>query len=216
MAPTFLGIAGLSKPATLDGKSLVPLLMPSVYAGEPSTNGKLAASLTQHVGELLARAGPAGASAYAAGWRTAAFIEYYYVEYNTKCVGNCTNPNEAQGYPHKDSWCGDLTPGSNANCWALYGCDTDCYPTESPANNFIVLRSMPGSQFGDTMYAEFETGDLNRAEINFTKVDFHELYNSTADPWQMQNLYNSTSATTLTALHDALRVFASCAGDACP
>jgi hypothetical protein len=68
--------------------------------------------------------GEPDASAYAAGWRDAAFIEYYYVAANVKCVGNCTPPTLAKGYPHKDSWCGDLTTDANANCWALYGCDT--------------------------------------------------------------------------------------------
>lgn len=32
MAPTFLGLAGLAKPADLDGKSLLPLMMPDAFA----------------------------------------------------------------------------------------------------------------------------------------------------------------------------------------
>lgn len=217
MAPTFLGLAGLSKPSTFDGKSLVPLLMPSVFVGDVSAESAgILSSTKRHMNDLLEGTGSAGPQSYAANWRTAAFIEYYFVEPNVKCVGGCNPPGEAQGYPHRDTWCGDLTPGANANCWALYGCSTDCYPTESPANNFIVLRSMPGSEFGDTMYAEFQTGNQNNADVDFANPDFHELYNCTADPWQMQNLYNETSSNTLTALHSALRVFASCSGDACP
>ena len=34
MAPTFLGLAGLSKPAIFDGKSLVPLLLGAVPPGD--------------------------------------------------------------------------------------------------------------------------------------------------------------------------------------
>jgi hypothetical protein len=60
--------------------------------------------------------------------------------FNFKCTGNCTPPVGRRGYPEADSWCGDLTPGANAHCWALYGCDTDCFPTESTANNYIALR----------------------------------------------------------------------------
>jgi len=215
MAPTFLGLAGLDKTAVMDGKSLVPLLMPSAYAGDEVEIAKLPESTKKHVAGLLAKAGAAGAKAYAANWRTAAFVEYYYVADNVKCVGNCTLPKEANAYPHADTYCTDLTPGAYANCWAM-GCSTECYPTESIMNNFIVLRSMEGSPFGDTMYAEFESGNLNQQPIAFDNIYFHEYYNVTADPWEMNNLYNLTAASTQKALHDALHVFASCTGDACP
>ena len=34
--------------------------------------------------------------------------------------------------------------------------------------------------------------------------------------WCPSNLYKTTAKATLTVMHEKLRVFASCAGDACP
>ena len=232
MAPTFLGLAGIAKPATMDGKSLVPLLMPDAFAAaggsppSPSSSvavpvAPVAASTAAHLSERLAAMGSAGAAQYAVGWRTAAFIEHYFVAPNDKCVkGTASNPchpkTAGAEYPHVDTWCGDLTPGAAAACWALYGCVDDCYRTETPANNFIVLRSMPGSEFGDTAYMEFQTGNQDTEDVDFATPDFFELYDTAADPWMMKNKYSATPAATLAAMHAKLREFASCAGDACP
>ena len=65
MAPTFLGIAGLPKPATMDGHSILPLLVSSDAAAELSVPQSVAAHLSS-LGDP---------SDYAASWRTAAFIE---------------------------------------------------------------------------------------------------------------------------------------------
>jgi hypothetical protein len=77
---------------------------------------------------------------------------------NDKCVASCKALKPAQEYPNSDSNCGILTPGNNSECWGGKGCTTDCYKTESLANNFIGLRSMKGSAFGDMLYAEVRSG----------------------------------------------------------
>ena len=152
-------------------------------------------------------------AAYASAWRDAAFIEYYYVAPNVKCVESCAAPGGK--YPHGDSWCTDLP--DNSKCWGP-PCKQDCYPTEDLDNNFIGLRSMSGSALGDTLYAEFQHGNADQAPVNFgaSSVNFHEVYDVAADKWQMHNLYNSTAPATLQAMHAKLRAFFDCAGDACP
>ncbi len=57
------------------------------------------------------------------------------------------------------------------------------YDTESPANNFLGIRHVdPAGEFGDSLYAEFQTGVQSaRFEVDFSKVDFVEYYNLTAD-----------------------------------
>ena len=195
MAPTFLALAGVEVSADrFDGKSLVPLLKPN----EPN------------------------AQMYAEAWRDHVFLEYYYVEPNNKCVENCSVVPPNHQYPHRDADCGDLTPENNAVCWGGNLCNQACYPTESPANNFIALRFMAGSAHGDLLYSEFQNGNQINYDINFENVDFVEMYNNTVDKWQMNNLvpegnpsFFNDSNTPGGKLHAALHQWYNCKGSTC-
>ena len=74
MAPTWLSLVGLPKPAHMDGKSITPLLIDATVAGVP----------TQTVAGINQLA-PQGKTAYGAAWRDSIFIEYYYNSRNAKC-----------------------------------------------------------------------------------------------------------------------------------
>ena len=209
LAPTFLGLAGLAKPAVMDGKSIVPLLVD----GADRPGGALAAT-RQHIAAVAGAGSAAGSvEGYRTKWRQEVFIEYYYCEYNDKCVSDC-RPNPGR-YPHGDENCGDLEHGTQ--CWSPV-CDESCYRTENQANNFIGLRRPPGTAGGDVLYAEFQSGDLAKADVKFDAVDFTEYYNVSADPWQMKNLAASSSLTVAARdeLHTRLHLWYNCAGDACP
>lgn len=93
--------------------------------------------------------------------------------------------------------------------------------TETPANNFIAVRNMKGSKLGNTLYAEYQSGDqhqswTNMINIDFTKVDFVEYYNNDNDEWQMHNLAKTADKATLAALHQKVQAWYHCAGDECP
>lgn len=166
IAPTWLGLAGLSRPASMDGRSIAPLLID----GGDETVPKQTRS---HVNQLA----PDGRDAFAAGWRDSAFIEYYYNADNAKCNG---------------------------------------YKTEDLHNNFIGLRHMADSEFGDTSFTEYQTGNQKEGDINFDDLDFVEYFNLSDDPWQMKNLWKQGDNVTQAKLHDKLRVWFTCRGDSCP
>jgi len=193
IAPTLLTLAGVDvDPERFDGRSFAHLIAPSL-----------------------------GGAKEAQPWREAVFFEYYYVDDNDKCVENCKPLSRKQEYPNADSLCANLTPFANSVCWGGSQCNMSCYPTETLANNFIAIRSMPGSTLGDTLYAEFQYGSQIKRNISFDAVDFVELYNATADPWMMKNLAAGADGKIAPPskhplLHAALRKFFECKGSTCP
>ena len=72
------------------------------------------------------------------------------------------------------------------------------------------------SQCVDSWNAEFQTGDLTSASVEFDKVDFLEYYDVDADPWQMNNLAKTAPKAELAPLKTKLRTWYSCAGSSCP
>lgn len=199
VAPTLLGLAGLAAPVDYDGHSIARFLI------SPELEDQVPQSTQRHL-RALAEPGEA-----AQRWRKELFIEYYFVDYNTKCVLNCPNMS---AYPFADSWCGDLA--NNRDCWCSREekLETGCYYTETPANNFIALRDFSGGR--NVLYAEFQTGQLQEVPIDFSNVDFLELYDVAKDPWQMSNLINHTEEAAKQAWHRRLREWYQCAGNACP
>jgi len=194
IAPTFLGLAGIPKPALMDGKSIVPFLV--------TEEEQTSASTKQHLQAL----GPL--SEYTATWRKEVFIEYYYCEQNIKCMGECTGKGS---YPKADTTCGDLV--NNKKCWTPI-CKSNCYPTEDSSNNFIALRSLTPDD--NTLYAEFQKGDLADGKVEFDAVDFKEFYDVSADPWEMNNIVHTVPTAQLAAKHEKLHRWFNCVGDACP
>jgi N-acetylglucosamine-6-sulfatase len=202
LAPTWLGLAGVKAPSTMDGRSIVPFLVDSKQETQ-----RLSDSTKEHLLDL------GDASTYASTWRKEVFIEYYYCNWNTKCTGKCP----AGDYPNKDSNCADLE--NNADCWCgQKGASTDptCYETEDLTNNFIAVREL--SKGNNRVYAEYQTGDLASAGINFDKEvpDFVEYYDNDKDPWQLQNLAKTDLSLDLMPLHEKLQKWYKCAGASCP
>lgn len=193
LAPTFLELGLVDSPpsedyAIPDGTSLVSLLF----------NGQ---------------------SSVAAGWRTTNFIEYYFVNDNAKCVENCSIPGT---YPEAEAACADLSTMPNGDCWGTeknmgetpatdMACNADCYITEDIRNNFIALRRPSDG----LLYAEYKTGDQTDGNVEFSSPDFNELFNTTEDPWHVNNLYSSADPALIQELHDELLTWFACSGDSC-
>jgi len=205
LTPTFLGLAGISRPSYHDGRSILPFLIPAITPDLP-------AATKAYLQTLLP------VTEYRESWRDKVFFEYYFIHTNLKCTTNCmTLPTEKQ-YPNADVTCGDLTPYENSNCWGNGWpnqlCNETCYPIETPANNFIAIRTMPWSNYGDSLYAEFQSGNQFNEDIDFSNISFVEMYDVATDPWQMNNLAYESDID-LSKLHQELHTWFHCAGETC-
>lgn len=67
--------------------------------------------------------------------------------------------------------------------------------------------------------AEFQRGSLPEGTIRYDPPNFVEYFDVASDPWQLNNLAAAGAArpdATLAALREELRVWRTCAGEACP
>merc|ERR1712159_37270 len=67
---------------------------------------------------------------------------------------------------------------------------------DEPQNQWRMLRVI--NETHNISYIEWDQKYI------FDKVDFHEYYDNTADPWQQTNLWESTDSATQAALHAEL------------
>ena len=103
VAATWIGLAGLPKPATFDGRSIAPLL---INASDPTVPEATRSHL-----EDVAPGGLQGQATYRASWRDTAFVEYYFNSPNAKCGGYITEDtsNNFIGIRHVSGAFGDLS-----------------------------------------------------------------------------------------------------------
>lgn len=210
LAPTFLGLAGVAVPGTMDGKSLVPFLLDSE------------AQITEHARNHLEALGDL--QVYHDEWRQEVFIEYYYCNWNVKCVNPQCKGDTPQGkhrysYPQSDGYCTTLTPGNNTDCWCQsqeYPVDPagDCIPVEDPINNFLALRRLQAGQ--NFVYAEYQRGDMSTADVRFDNISFVEFFDLDTDPDHMYNLGMNASVEVTKPISDLLRTYFNCIGSSCP
>ena len=89
-------------------------------------------------------------------------------------------------------------------------------PIEEEDNNFIAVRhfAAAGSKYGEFVYAEFQNG--SDGNIAFDKTNTFEAYNLTADPWQLNNIYEDLSDPVKAELHQQVHTWLTCKGSYCP
>merc|ERR1711870_43846 len=75
---------------------------------------------------------------------------------------------------------------------------------DEPQNQWRMLRVLNATH--NLAFIEWDQ------KYVFDKVDFHEYYNLTADPWQQVNLWTATSPAMQDALHAELQFMYQCKG----
>lgn len=204
LAPTILELAGVQNPSNMapfDGRSFASLLIPEKLEEETLPATRLMLQSYQPRDILLQ------------SWRDTVFFEYYFVDDNIKCTRNCT---VSYFYPFEDSWCTNLIDQPNEQCWCWGDDPNVCYQTESTINNFIALHKI---DYLETLYVEYQNGSQVEQNIAFDQVDFHELYETSNDAWQLNNLYTEKSRNNpsyIKSLHEELRNWFHCSGLSCP
>jgi N-acetylglucosamine-6-sulfatase len=98
----------------------------------------------------------------------------------------------------------------------------DGHHIDGPDNNFIAVRHLPGSAYGNVLYAIFQWANgtnYGTGNVDFQDPFFFEFYNMDSDPWQMNNIFNEVNGSKpemIAALHAEAQVWLRCKGASCP
>ena len=80
------------------------------------------------------------------------------------------------------------------------------------SNSYRALRFVADAEYGDLLYAEFTAAP----DWGFDAVDFRELYDLSADPFQLDNLWPNASASVRAKYLSDMGTVWGCKGAACP
>ena len=129
-----------------------------------------------------------------------------------------------KGGPSRDPFACDGDMAGSANEWEClsafgeagsgWGGSPDRHDFDSVNNSFSALRWVrPFGGAGTLLYAEFTDVD-NAAAWDFapSEINFYELYNMTADPFALDNIYSRADEDLLKALRDKLHAAIRCRG----
>ena len=103
------------------------------------------------------------------------------------------------------------------NCKESYGVgDGNCWMVDSlKSNSWRQLRIMNGTM--NWNYVEYDPDwQFKTSDESGAGLQHYELYDVEADPYQVDNIYSSTSKEILTALHQQLDDYFNCKGKSCP
>ena len=82
---------------------------------------------------------------------------------------------------------------------------------DCPANTYRALRVIEPAKRGNLLYVELTMVQ----DWWFEDINFRELYDLDADPFQLRNIYNTSSPAVKAELATELREYWHCAGSTC-
>eukprot|EP00730_Choanoeca_flexa_P017630 TRINITY_DN8513_c0_g1_i1.p1 TRINITY_DN8513_c0_g1~~TRINITY_DN8513_c0_g1_i1.p1 ORF type:complete len:564 (+),score=126.97 TRINITY_DN8513_c0_g1_i1:170-1693(+) len=192
--PTMLELAGAEVPDFIDGKSFLPLIL---NQDSPLQSEQL--------------------KQRAAQWRDHFMVEYYSVG---------TYYNDHSGIWSDDTntkTCGSKPPRSPPQFANISKCKEanetgagECYFIDSThSNSWRLLRIMTEEE--NLAYIEYDPKWKFEATSPVGEgLQFYELYNVTADPYQVDNIYDRVRDELKQELHQKLAAYWICSGASCP
>lgn len=213
-ASTWLAMAGLPNPSSFDGRSLLPHLISVDKEGLLPSPTR--AQLVADQAELTRRP-----------WRTEQFHQYY-----NQGGPSPYSPGKCPQTPGVFMPCEGWAPGSSTNpdqsasdlSQPRFPRDKGLFATIRPlddySNTYIGLHVLdPSVGSGHYKYAEYQA-ECRPEEIDakacFSNVDTYQLFDLVVDPFELQNVYNSTDRSITDQLAARLRKWYPCAGSNCP
>ena len=205
LAPTWLALAGIAAPPTMDGRSFLPWivsrapdkraeLMPATRRGLLLPRRKRRAS-ARAAGRTINGTSPAIAPST---FRTEQFVQYY-------------SPG-----PWSPPLGGDTCPACVAS-----GLNATPRMICSQSRTYIGLhiKELAQGGLGHYKYGEYQTNCTSEQMLSMTCFDnitAYELFDLQADPWERYNVVHSAPVALLAELRHRLRQYYPCQGHACP
>jgi hypothetical protein len=126
--------------------------------------------------------------------------------FHHRSVGTLYSDHDTIWFPKKGDFRGQVERAPKANAsGALW------YVDDTLTNSFRALRIWNASH--NMMYAEF---DHAWTFTNRSSIEFFEAYDLEADPWALNNIYDTLSAPDKASLHENIAAYFTCSGAECP
>jgi len=229
-APTWLAMAGIPTPPTMDGRSLLSQLI-GTPAGQSEGHGDDQDEDERAIAELplatRAQLQRERAGLAQRPWRQEQFHQYYN-QGGPSPVHPQQCPQKVGAFKPCEGW----SPGSTTNPTQQPGDLSEprfprddglvatVRPLDDYSNTYIGLHVLdPTLGSGHYKYAEYQyvcSPEQISAKDCFSEVDMYQLFDLKNDPYELINVYNTTAPEIKNALAQKLRAWYPCQGTSCP
>ena len=186
LAPTMLGLAGLDTPASMDGRSIVPLIVTETNATTPPNNGNAAGG-----------GGGGGGVDENENLDTVAAVPASVLRHLER----------AEVPPHRKA---SFHIYYNQGPWEV----SQRHPLDDWSNTYRGLAVRDKGGLGNWKYGEYAPYG-KQSDFNVSSIELYELFDLDKDPYELNNVWATANASLKAELKAMTAKWYGCTGSEC-